>query len=190
MIEQEALKLENGRRFGHYEIIRQIGAVYLAEDKKLDRKVAIKILNEQFSKHESNLQRFIREAKSASGLNHPNILVVHEVGESDDAHDIVSEFIKGKTLRERLNASSSPALVEVLDIAIQTANALSAAHEAHLVHRDIKPENIMIRPDGFVKVLNDCGQNSICGRFDVGDVCEFDQRRTPAAQSFFIKRAK
>jgi serine/threonine protein kinase/Tfp pilus assembly protein PilF len=158
LLKPETKKFQTGTTFGHYEIIRQIGAggmgeVYLAKDKKLDRKVAVKILNEQFSKHESNLQRFIREAKSASGLNHPNILVVHEVGECEGAHYIVSEFIQGKTLRERLKESGLP-LAEVLDIAIQTANALAAAHEAHLVHRDIKPENIMIRPDGFVKILD------------------------------------
>jgi serine/threonine-protein kinase len=158
VIEAGIKKLERGKCFGHYEIIEQIGTggmgeVYLAKDKKLDRKVAVKILNENFSKHEANLNRFIREAKSASALNHPNILVVHEVGAEGDAHFIVSEFIKGKTLRERLK-ESPPQIAEVLDIAIQTANALSAAHEAHLVHRDIKPENIMIRPDGFVKVLD------------------------------------
>ncbi len=151
-------KLEIGQWLDRYKIISLIGKggmgeVYLAKDKKLDRQVAVKILNEEFSRHESNLERFIREAKSASALNHPNILVVHEVGESEDAHYIVSEFIKGKTLREMLK-ESPPSLAEVLDIAIQTANALSAAHEAHLVHRDIKPENIMIRPDGFVKVLD------------------------------------
>jgi serine/threonine protein kinase len=158
VIVSENEKLEPGKAFGHYEIIKQIGAggmgeVYLARDKKLERQVAIKILNEQFSRDESNLQRFIREAKSASVLNHPNILVVHEVGASGDIHYIVSEFIKGKTLREKLKESSL-SLTEVLDIAIQTANALAAAHEANLVHRDIKPENIMIRPDGFVKILD------------------------------------
>ena len=158
VIEVETKKLQGGTCFGHYEIVEQIGAggmgeVYLARDKKLGRQVAIKILNERFSQHESNLQRFLREAQSASGLNHPNILVVHEVGESDDAHYIVSEFIKGQTLRERLKESAL-SLAEVLDITIQTANALAAAHEADLVHRDIKPENIMIRPDGFVKVLD------------------------------------
>jgi serine/threonine protein kinase/Flp pilus assembly protein TadD len=154
----ETKKLARGKCFNHYEIVEQIGAggmgeVYLARDKKLGRQVAVKILNEQFSRDESNLQRFLREAKSASGLNHPNILVVHEVGESDNAHYIVSEFIKGKTLRERLKESAL-SLAEVLDIAIQTASALAAAHEARLAHRDIKPENVMIRPDGFVKVLD------------------------------------
>lgn len=159
VIKSETKKLEKGTRLARYEIIRQIGAggmgeVYLARDEKLDRQVAVKILNEQFSRHESNLERFIREAKAASALNHPNILIVHEVGESDKTHYIVSEFIEGKTLRERLNETSPPSLAKVLDIAVQTANALSAAHEANLIHRDIKPENIMIRPDGFVKVLD------------------------------------
>ncbi|MEO6051539.1 MAG: protein kinase [Pyrinomonadaceae bacterium] len=150
--------LEKGKRFGHYEIIRQIGSggmgeVYLAKDKKLDRQVAVKILNEKFSREESSLQRFISEAKAASSLNHPNILVIYEIGEEDEVHYIVSEFIKGKTLRELLK-SESLKLSVVLDIAIQTANALTAAHEARLVHRDIKPENIMIRPDGYVKILD------------------------------------
>ena len=189
VIEAETKKLETGRCFGHYEIIKQIGAggmgeVYLVKDKKLDRQVAIKILNEKFSGHESNLNRFISEAKAASALNHPNILVIHEIGADGDVHFIVSEFIKGKTLRERMvrtaggsgrvvggNQSTQRAndyppataggsdsytlkLAEILDYSIQIANALSAAHEARLIHRDIKPENIMIRPDGFVKVLD------------------------------------
>ena len=150
--------LEAGKIFGHYEIVRQIGAggmgeVYLAKDKKLDRQVAVKILNEKFAKHESNLNRFIQEAKAASALNHPNILVIHEIGEWENANYIVSEFIKGETLRDNFKNYSSK-LSEVLDIAIQIAGALCAAHEAHIIHRDIKPENIMIRPDGFVKILD------------------------------------
>jgi serine/threonine protein kinase len=158
VIEAEQKKLETGKRFGHYEIIEQIGAggmgeVYLAEDQKLDRRVAVKILNEKFSQDESNLGRFIQEAKAASSLNHPNILVIYEIGESDEAHYIVSEFIKGKTLREIFKAKTLK-LSEVLDISIQIAGALCAAHEARLVHRDIKPENVMIRPDGYVKILD------------------------------------
>jgi serine/threonine-protein kinase len=157
-IESETKKFKRGKCFGHYEIIEQIGAggmgeVYLAKDKKLDRKVAVKILNEKFSQDESNLNRFIREAKAASALDHPNILVIHEIGESEDTHFIVSEFIKGKTLRDFLKQSSLK-LSEILDISIQIANALVAAHEEHLIHRDIKPENIMIRPDTVVKVLD------------------------------------
>jgi serine/threonine protein kinase/Tfp pilus assembly protein PilF len=158
LIETKTKKLDAGKTFGHYEIIKQIGAggmgeIYLAEDKKLDRKVAVKILNERFSSHEANLKRFIQEAKSASALNHPNILVIHEIGESNGIHYIVSEFIKGETLRGLMRRSPLR-LPEILDIAIQISGSLAAAHEAHLVHRDIKPENVMIRPDGFVKVLD------------------------------------
>jgi serine/threonine protein kinase/Tfp pilus assembly protein PilF len=157
-IETKRKTLEQGRCFGHYEINKQIGVggmgeIYLAKDKKLERKVAVKILNEKFSREESNLNRFFQEAKAASGLNHPNILTIYEFGQSEDVHYIVSEFIKGKTLREILKQSSLK-LSEIIDISIQIASALSAAHEANLVHRDIKPENIMIRPDGFVKVLD------------------------------------
>jgi len=146
-----------GRTFSHYRIesllgVGGMGEVYLAEDTRLDRKVAVKFLNEEFS-HESNLNRLIQEAKAASALNHPNILVIHEIGVSEDANYIVSEFIEGKTLRELLSESPMK-LSEVLDISIQVASALSTAHEAHLVHRDIKPENIMIRPDGYLKILD------------------------------------
>jgi eukaryotic-like serine/threonine-protein kinase len=163
-VSEKRNELASGQVFGHYEILRQIGAggmgeVYLAEDKKLDRRVAIKILNAEVSRHESSLERFIREAKTASALDHPNILVIHEIGESEESHFIVSEYIKGKTLREimqteRRHLDGVPFLSEVLGIAIQIAAALVAAHEAHLVHRDIKPENVMIRPDGLVKVLD------------------------------------
>jgi serine/threonine protein kinase/Tfp pilus assembly protein PilF len=151
-------KLEKGKRVGHYEIVRQIGAggmgeVYLAQDKKLDRRVAIKILNEQFSRNEANLARFIREAKAASSLNHPNILIIHEIGESENSSFIVSEFIEGRTLRE-LVAASPMHLPDILDITIQIVSALTAAHEAYIVHRDIKPENVMVRPDGYVKLLD------------------------------------
>ena len=105
VIEAETKKLAAGKCFGHYEIIEQIGAgamgeVYLAQDQKLDRKVAVKILNERFSQDKSNLNRFVQEVKSASALNHPNILVIHEIGEVEDAHYIISEYVKGETLRE------------------------------------------------------------------------------------------
>ena len=154
----EPKNLAAGVSFGHYEIVKQIGAggmgeVYLANDTKLERRVAVKILNEKFAAHESNLQRFIQEAKAASALNHPNILVIHEIGESENSNYIVSEYIEGETLRDSFR-QSPPRLSEMLDIAIQIANALCTAHEAHIVHRDIKPENTMIRPDGFVKILD------------------------------------
>jgi serine/threonine protein kinase/Tfp pilus assembly protein PilF len=147
-----------GQKIGQYKIIDSIGAggmgeVYLARDKKLDRNVAIKILNAEFSQDEANLQRFVSEAKAASALNHPNILTIYEFGEAEDARFIVSEYIEGKTLREIIRALGLR-FPEILDIAIQITGALSAAHKAHLIHRDIKPENIMIRPDGYVKVLD------------------------------------
>jgi serine/threonine-protein kinase len=150
--------LKIGECFNQYEIIKQIGAggmgeVYLAIDKKLDRKVAVKILNEKFAQHESNLRRFTQEAKAASALNHPNILVIHEIGEADDVHFIVSEFVEGKTLREILDQSPLK-LSEVLAVSIQIAGALTAAHAANIVHRDIKPDNIIIRPDDYVKILD------------------------------------
>ncbi|MGH9907476.1 MAG: protein kinase domain-containing protein [Pyrinomonadaceae bacterium] len=158
IIEGDTKRVETGTRFSHYEIVRQIGIggmgeVYLAKDQKLDRRVAIKIVNERFSRDEANLKRFVREAKTASALNHPNILVIHEIGENEGVRYIVSEFIEGTTLREVL-AQSQMSLEKILDLAIQIAAALSAAHEAHLVHRDIKPENVMVRPDGYVKVLD------------------------------------
>ena len=154
----ELKNFEPGKRFAHYEIIRQIGAggmgeVYLARDTKLERPVAVKILNQRFSRHESNLYRFVQEAKAASALNHPNILIIHEIGESENANFIVSEFIEGKTLREFIEKSTLK-LSEILEISIQIAAALAAAHAARIVHRDIKPENVIVRPDGFVKILD------------------------------------
>ena len=151
-------KLEEGQCIGHYEIVEQLGTggmgvVYLAKDQKLGRRVAIKILNEKFSNDESNLNRFIREAKAASALNHPNILVIHEIGEAEGSHFIVSEFIQGKTLRD-IFKEKALSLYEILDVSVQIAGALDAAHEAHLIHRDIKPENIMVRPDGYAKILD------------------------------------
>jgi serine/threonine protein kinase/Tfp pilus assembly protein PilF len=158
LIRSETNRLEKGARLGHYEIIGHIGAggmgdVYLAQDLKLDRRIAIKTLNEEFSKDELNLQRFVREAKAASALNHPNILVIHEICDDQDKHYIVSEFVDGKTLRE-VHRQSPSNFAEILNVSIQIADALSAAHDAHLVHRDIKPENVMLRPDGYVKVLD------------------------------------
>lgn len=150
--------LQKGHQFAHYEIQKQIGTggmgqVYLADDTKLDRQVAIKILNPEFSQHDSNLQRFIREAKAASSLNHPNILVIHEIGAAADTNYIVSEYVEGKTLRDVI-AHSQLKLFEILDISIQISSALVAAHRANIVHRDIKPENVIVRPDGYIKVLD------------------------------------
>ncbi|HKP68220.1 MAG TPA: protein kinase [Pyrinomonadaceae bacterium] len=143
--------------FGHYEIRSLIGSggmgeVYLADDTKLGRKVAIKFLNEKYSKDDDLLARFIQEAQAASALNHPNLITVYEIGEHEGAHYMSTEFIDGKTLRDRMKERLT--FDDALSIAIQTAEALSAAHQVGIVHRDIKPENIMIRPDGYVKVLD------------------------------------
>ena len=143
----------------HYRIVSKIGAggmgeVYLAEDTKLDRKVAIKFLNEEFSKDSDKLRRFVQEAKAASALNHPNILTVYEIGEVDGKNYIATELIDGHTLREHLSRKEPLSLNATLKIGIQVAEALSAAHQAGIIHRDIKPENTMIRRDGYAKVLD------------------------------------
>ena len=130
-----------------------MGEVYLAEDTRLERKVALKIMPLELVKDEKRLLRFEQEARAVSALNHPNIITLHEIGQTRQAHFIVTEFIEGETLRRRLTRSSME-LLEVLDVAIQTANALVAAHTAGIIHRDIKPDNIMLRPDGYVKVLD------------------------------------
>ena len=128
--------------------------MYLAQDTKLDRKVAIKLLNDDFSKDGDKLRRFIQEAKAASALNHPNILTVYEIGEVDSKHYISTELIDGKTLREHLRHKDPILLNTILNVGIQVAEALSAAHQAGIIHRDIKPENIMLRSDGYAKVLD------------------------------------
>ena len=143
----------------HYRIVSKIGAggmgeVYLAQDTKLDRKVAIKFLNEEFSNDEEKLSRFVREAKAASALNHPNILTVYEIGEVDGTNYIATELIEGTTLRQHLALKEPLPLNTILKIGVQVAEALSAAHQAGIIHRDIKPENIMIRRDGYAKVLD------------------------------------
>jgi serine/threonine protein kinase len=152
-------KLKPNSALLHYRIISKIGGggmgeVYLAEDTRLGRNVAIKFLAEEFSHDRDKLQRFIQEAKAASALNHPNILTVHEIGEADGKNYIATEFIEGKTLREHIPPDAPMSIDAVLKIAIQIAEALDAAHRAGIIHRDIKPENVMVRSDGYVKVLD------------------------------------
>src|SRR5689334_15162663 len=142
----------------HYRVIQKIGAggmgeVYLAEDTHLRRRVALKILSSDFTNELGQLRRFEQEAHAASALNHPNIITIYEVGLDEDTHFIATEFVEGETLREHMSRSKL-GLREILDIAIQVASALAASHEAGIVHRDIKPENIMLRPDGYIKVLD------------------------------------
>ncbi|HEX6126605.1 MAG TPA: bifunctional serine/threonine-protein kinase/formylglycine-generating enzyme family protein [Pyrinomonadaceae bacterium] len=157
-LDPPALELENGRSFAHYEIIRRIGeggmgVVYLGRDTRLDRRVAIKLLNTRFERNADNIRRFIQEAKAASALNHPNILTIFEIGEIEGSHYIVSEYIEGRTLRD-LMKSEKIELRRIVDIVGQIADALAAAHKARIVHRDIKPENIIVRDDGYVKVVD------------------------------------
>ena len=130
-----------------------MGEVYLALDTELDRTVAIKILPEAFASNQQRLQRFIQEAKAASALNHPHILTIHEIGTIGDTRFIATEFIDGDTLRRRIR-DGSLLLNEILNIAIQAAGALVAAHDAGIIHRDIKPENIMVRRDDYIKLLD------------------------------------
>ena len=157
--------IENGqadllvdRTIGHYKISKRIGAggmgeVYLATDITAGRKAALKLLPARFTGDAERLTRFQQEARAVVGLNHPNILTVYEIGEDHSTHYIASELIEGETLRQRLMRGPMQ-LSEAVDVAIQVASALAAAHEAGIVHRDIKPENIMLRPDGYVKVLD------------------------------------
>ena len=147
-----------GREIGVYRIVDCLGAggmgeVYLAEDSRLDRLVALKLLPAYFASDDERLGRFQREARTASALNHPNILTIHEVGEADGVRFIATEFIDGLTIQE-LIARQELTLAEILDIATQIVSGLVAAHAAGIVHRDIKPDNIMRRGDGLVKILD------------------------------------
>src|SRR5262245_19259454 len=158
VIAEQQVQAMAGQRIGHYKILSLLGAggmgeVYLAEDAKLRRKVALKLLPAEFTRDAGRLRRFVQEAQAASALNHPNILTILEIGETNEAHYIATEFIDGQTLRERLKGGklSPPA---ALEIAAQISAALAAAHGAGIVHRDIKPENVMLRRDGIVKVLD------------------------------------
>jgi serine/threonine protein kinase len=151
------MSLSSGARIGSYEIVAAVGAggmgeVYRSRDVRLQRFAAIKVIKPDAADDE-RVRRFEAEALAASALNHPNILTVYEFGVHEGLHYLATEFIEGETLRERLRRGALPVRVAV-DIALQAASALEAAHEAGLIHRDIKPENIMIRPDGYVKVLD------------------------------------
>ncbi|HZS47095.1 MAG TPA: protein kinase [Blastocatellia bacterium] len=152
------MEIPSGSRIAHYEIISPIGAggmgeVYLAQDTRLGRKIALKILSAEFTKDDDRVRRFQQEARAASALNHPNILTIHDIGQADSIHYIATEFIDGQTLRKYLT-NKPLSTHEVLDIGIQVASALTEAHASGIVHRDIKPENIMLRQNGLVKVLD------------------------------------
>src|SRR5437667_2143154 len=156
--ENGQLGLLVGHTIGHYKISKPIGTggmgeVYLATDVIAGRKAALKLLPMRFTGDAERLKRFEQEAHAVVALNHPNILTIYEIGEDHSIHYIASELIEGETLRERLMRGRME-LSEAVDVAIQVVSALAAAHEAGVVHRDIKPENIMLRPDGYVKVLD------------------------------------
>jgi len=157
LIEEPTVDL-TGQWIGHYRIesllgVGGMGEVYLARDGRLGRKVALKLLPERLIADETQLGRFEHEARSASALNHPNILTVYEIGAEGNRHFIATEFIEGITLRALLERGRVN-MDDALEIAVQVASALAAAHETGVVHRDIKPENIMLRPDGYAKVLD------------------------------------
>jgi serine/threonine protein kinase len=152
------MAVEPGKKLGRYEIRSKLGKggmgeVYLATDTQLDRQVGLKVLLKEVATDEERVRRFTQEARAASALNHPNILTVYEIGEFEGTRYIATELVKGETLRGRLR-SGPMTLSDVLNISMQVATALSAAHDAGIVHRDIKPENIMLRDDGIVKVLD------------------------------------
>lgn len=146
-----------GREIGEYKVERLLGTggmgeVYLAQHTKLNRKVALKILPAQFLKDADRVKRFEREARAVSSLNHPNLITIYDIGNSNGLHFIATEYVEGKTVRELIEKKIS--MKEALSIAMQVAEALNAAHSEKIIHRDIKPENLMVRPDGYVKVLD------------------------------------
>jgi eukaryotic-like serine/threonine-protein kinase len=175
--------LNIGENLGHYKVQSAIGAggmgeIYLARDTRLRRDVAIKILPENLTQNASAIERFMREAYAASALNHPNILTIYDIGEQERIHFIATEFVEGQTLRQKLE-NSFLNLTETLDISVQVAGALVAAHEAGIVHRDIKPENIMIRTDGYVKILD----------FGIAKLIEREPQKSDAEAATLVQSA-
>ena len=147
-----------GTKLGRYEIRSQLGVggmgeVYLAEDTKLDRQVALKILPVEVASKQDRMARFVREAKAAAALNHPNIAHIYEIDEEDGQHLIAMEFIDGGTLREQIHREHAD-LRKLLRYLQHVAEGLAKAHAAGIVHRDIKPDNIMITRDGHAKILD------------------------------------
>jgi eukaryotic-like serine/threonine-protein kinase len=130
-----------------------MGEVHLALDMQLDRKVALKVLPDRFTAQPDRVRRFMQEARAASAINHPGILTIYEIGSIEDVHFIATEFVEGQTLRQRI-IQGGMSLVEGLDVAVQIASALAAAHKNSIIHRDVKPENVIIRSDGVVKLLD------------------------------------
>ena len=150
--------MDTGDFLGRYRVVRKIGEggmgeVFLAEDQKLNRLIAVKVLSADFASDQDRMGRFVHEAISASALNHPNIITIHEINDDHDPPFIAMEYVEGETLGRRMREQPLE-IHETLDIAIQVATALAAAHDANVVHRDVKPDNVILRPDGLVKVLD------------------------------------
>src|SRR5512134_3066752 len=147
-----------GRKLSHFRILDRIGeggmgVVYLAEDEKLQRVVAFKVLPPERLADEERRLRFMREARTAAAVTHPNIAVVHEIGESDGVVFIAMELVEGKTLRSTIGGRPMP-LREALRLGVEMAEGLSAAHHARVIHRDLKPDNAIVTPNGHVKILD------------------------------------
>src|SRR5713226_9119291 len=150
--------IAKGARIAHYRILEPLGAggmgtVYKAHDEKLDRLVALKMLTSESLPHEDRRRRFLQEARAASALNHPHILTIYDIGESEGKPFIAMEYIQGETLRHKITKRSL-SFIDTLDIAGQVAEGMGKAHEHGIVHRDLKPENLMISRDGYAKILD------------------------------------
>ena len=192
MIVDDKAQLKPGQTIGAYEIVSFIsrggmGEVYLGQDRRLSRKVALKILPASFTRASDRLGRFEQEARAASALNHPNIITIYEILRVNSTHLIATEFVEGETLRQRLSFSPLP-LMQSLNIAIQVADALAAAHKAGIIHRDIKPENIMLRPDGYVKVL-DFGLAKLSEEMSPADSAEAPTRQVKTGSGMVMGTA-
>src|SRR5256886_907610 len=177
LLAREQNGLAPGQAVGSYQIVSVLGAggmgeVYLAKDTRLGRQVALKLLPPQFIINADRLRRFEQEARAVSALNHPNIVTIHEVGRDHGSQFIVTEYIHGQTLRQRMQETAI-SLRLALELSIQVSSALESAHAAGIVHRDIKPENIMLREDGYVKVLD----------FGLSKLTEIPSAATKAAAS-------
>src|SRR5258708_29498818 len=152
------MKLEKGTKLGHYEILSQIGSggvgeVYLAEETKLDRKIALKVLPAEVAENQDRMRRFVQEAKAAAALNHPNIAHIYEIGEDNGTNFIAMEFVEGVALEEKIAGAPLP-VAEIVRVGSQFADALDEAHSHGIVHRDIKSANVMLDRRGSVKVLD------------------------------------
>jgi serine/threonine protein kinase len=153
------MTLGAGTKLGPYEILAPLGAggmgeVYRARDAKLGREIAVKVLPSATASDSDRRQRFEQEARSASALNHPNILTIYDIGEAEGTTYIAMELVEGKTLRELLASGEPLPTKKLLDLAVQIAEGLAKAHGAGIVHRDLKPENVMVSKDGFAKILD------------------------------------